>query len=71
MKNYNDDVVVYKPVDRAEKVQQKITDWINEHPHASIDHVIDLPGYDIEGKRRVLILYHTNHTEVDLGKGRL
>lgn len=59
MKNYSDDVIVYKQSTRAEEVQQKITNWINEHPHASIDHVIDLPGYDIEGNRRILILYHT------------
>lgn len=68
MENYNEDVIIYKPTANAETVQQLITNWINNHPHATIDHVINLPGYDIEGKRRILILYHVNYESVDLGK---
>lgn len=64
MENYNEDVIIYKPT----TVQQLITNWINDHPYATIDHVINLPGYDIEGKRRILILYHVNYESVDLGK---
>lgn len=59
MEKYNDDMIIYGPTERVEKIQLEITNWIYNHPHATIDHVIPLPGYDIEGNRRILILYHT------------
>lgn len=61
MEKYSDDVIFYEVTNTAKMVQDKITLWIEKHPYAKIEHVIPLPGYDINGTRRILILYHTDN----------